>query len=331
MQYKSNKGMTGWAQLGLLFVLVGAGLVFGTLIQVIVSLGMLPEVTSIKNTQSTLLKAMQDPKNTNTFRWLQFISTFFIFFIPSYVYSRMANGKEWIWMGFSKYINLHQGLLGFLIMFTVGALGGYLQQISKWLVSFAPNLDIIAQKMESFYNDQILAMSHISGTADFFIVLVIMAFLPAVFEELFFRGVVQNLLEKWWKKPFLAIIITAVLFSFIHNSIYLFLTRAIMGFALGYMYYITRNVWTNIAAHFINNAMAAIQMLVLSRNGEQPNLNEMDVNINWWQSILAAAILIFLFHLLEKYSVVNRMKIHNREESLKVNYPEGHPIAGPLN
>lgn len=328
MQYKSNKGLTGWAQVGLLLLLTGVGMMLGGLIQLVMAYILVPANTPYEKMADAFLRVMKDPNHVNTIRWMQFISTFFLFLLPAYIFSRVANGKEWIWMGFSKYINLHQIMLGFLIIFTASILGGPLQQLSEQVVSLFPSLNQVAINMERIYNEQVLAMGHISSNSDFMIALIIMAFLPALFEELFFRGILQNLLVKWWKQPIWAILVVSLLFSLIHASIYLFLTRALLGFALGWMYYKTRNLWVNIVAHFINNALAAAQMFLLSMKGEKIEVSKLDMQVEWWQGLIAAGVLFFLFHLLEKYSVVNRMKIYNREEALKVNYPEGHPIAG---
>lgn len=327
MQYLSNKGLTGWAQIGLILLLTGVGLIIGGIVQMAMAFAMLPEGTSLLSLTDELLKAMKNPQNVSLLRWMQFISTFLLFFVPAYIFSRVANGKEWIWMGFSKYINLHQVMLGFLIIFTANMLGSPLQQLSEMIVSFSPSLKQAALHMEQLYNDQVLAMAHISGSGEFILVLIIMAFFPALFEELFFRGILQNVLVKWWKQPLLAIIITSLLFSLIHASIYLFLTRALLGFVLGWMYFKTRNLWVNIVAHFINNALAATQMFVMSQKGEKIDVSKMDMPVEWWQALIAAGVLYFLFHLLEKYSSVNRMRIINCEEAMKVNYPQGQPLA----
>ena len=62
------------------------------------------------------------------------------------------------------------------------------------------------------------------------LILVVMAFFPALFEEIFFRGAMQELLERWWKKPLLAVIFTSIVFSLIHMSVYLFLSRFMASF-----------------------------------------------------------------------------------------------------
>lgn len=59
--------------------------------------------------------------------------------------------------------------------------------------------------------------------------------LPAIFEELFFRGVIQQELNQWWGNYHLAIVVTAIVFSAIHMQFVTFLPRFLLGMVLGYL------------------------------------------------------------------------------------------------
>ncbi len=84
--------------------------------------------------------------------------------------------------------------------------------------------------------------------------LLVMALIPALGEELIFRASVQQMLVQWFKKPHVAVIITAVFFSAVHVQFYGFLPRLLLGLLLGYVYFFTGNLWYAILLHFINNA-----------------------------------------------------------------------------
>ncbi len=327
MQYKSNKGFTGWGQFGMLLLFTGIGMFLGSIVQVVMSLSIIPDGTPFEKMGDAILIAMKNPENVGLLRWIQFVSTIFMFMLPAVTYSFVTNGKEMIWMGFSRYISIYQIILGFLIIFTAGLLGGPLQDISQRMLAHFPSFDALAQRMENLYNDQIQAMGHLNSTTDFMLALVIMAFLPAVFEELFFRATMQTLFVKWWKKPLLAIIVTSLIFSLVHASIYLFFTRALLGFALGLMYHHTKNIWVNVVAHFMNNAIATAQLYVLSQKHVKIAPENMDMKVDGWMGIIALVVLVFLFNILKKYSEVNKMRIYTREQSLMAHYESGHPFA----
>ena len=88
--------------------------------------------------------------------------------------------------------------------------------------------------------------------------LLVIALIPAVGEELTFRGVLQQGLMRRVKSPHVAILLSAAIFSFIHFQFYGFLPRMFLGILLGYMFYITGSLWTSIAMHFVNNGTAVV-------------------------------------------------------------------------
>ena len=87
--------------------------------------------------------------------------------------------------------------------------------------------------------------------------LVIIALIPAVGEELTFRGVLQQSLTRKMN-PHVAIILSAAIFSFIHFQFYGFLPRMLLGILMGYMFYITNSLWTSMLMHFVNNGATVV-------------------------------------------------------------------------
>ena len=87
--------------------------------------------------------------------------------------------------------------------------------------------------------------------------LLVIALIPAVGEELTFRGVLQQGLTRKMN-PYVAIILSAAIFSFIHFQFYGFLPRMFLGILLGYMFYVSGSLWTSITMHFVNNGTAVV-------------------------------------------------------------------------
>ncbi len=86
---------------------------------------------------------------------------------------------------------------------------------------------------------------------------IIIALIPAIGEEMTFRGVLQQSLTRRMN-PHVAIILSAAIFSFFHFQFYGFLPRMFLGILLGYMFYITGSLWTSILMHFVNNGSAVV-------------------------------------------------------------------------
>ena len=91
--------------------------------------------------------------------------------------------------------------------------------------------------------------------------LVVIALIPAVCEEIFFRAGIQNLLQRWWSHgvgPHVAIWVTALIFSLAHGELFAFMPRFVMGLVLGYLYVGSGSILPNMMAHFVNNAMVVV-------------------------------------------------------------------------
>ena len=294
MEYKSIKGFTGLGQLGMLFLFLGLGFVLAAIVQLVIFAQALPPGASLMDS-GALMKVMNDPNN---------------------VLSLIANGRNPFWLGFNKYVNFRQIALGFAIIFLANIAAGPLEDLSKAIVAKLPAMDALAKKLEDQYAEQVKLLGNLKSWGAFIVAIFILAFFPAMFEELLFRGALQNILEKWWKAPLAAIIVTSIIFSCIHMSIYLFLSRAILGFVLGWMFYKSRNIWVNIIAHFLNNALALTFLFSEYMAKGKVNLDAGNIKVAWWAGLLAFLAIIFLFKLYDIFSAENRLRIAAREQAL---------------
>ena len=86
--------------------------------------------------------------------------------------------------------------------------------------------------------------------------LLIVAVIPAIFEELFFRGATMSVLSK--EKTAAAIFISAALFALVHGSMYLIFSSFFAGVLFGITVYLTDSIYASMLTHFINNIMAYI-------------------------------------------------------------------------
>ena len=88
--------------------------------------------------------------------------------------------------------------------------------------------------------------------------MMMIAVLPAIGEEIMFRGLIQRLLKEWLGNIHIAIFISALLFSAMHMQFYGFLPRMALGMVFGYLFYWTGSLWIPIFAHFIQNGMVVV-------------------------------------------------------------------------
>jgi membrane protease YdiL (CAAX protease family) len=97
-----------------------------------------------------------------------------------------------------------------------------------------------------------------SGAGGLLFNILILAILPAIAEEMIFRGVLQQIISGVFRSGHTGIWITAILFSAIHMQFYGFLPRLLLGLIFGYLFYWTGNLWIAILAHFINNLVPVL-------------------------------------------------------------------------
>lgn len=128
----------------------------------------------------------------------------------------------------------------------------YLKGVEDWMRASeeqAEQLTLAFLKMDSF--------------ADFLFNVFLIGILPALGEELIFRGILQRTLSEGTRNHHLGIWLSAALFSAIHVQFFGFLPRLLLGAYFGYLFYYSANLWLPIFAHFVNNTSALILVYVM--------------------------------------------------------------------
>jgi membrane protease YdiL (CAAX protease family) len=302
----SRPGMTYQAAFFILFGMLGAGLILGGLAGV----GVWSAMTG--KGVFDMEKEMLNPANVQAVRILQLVSTFFIFFLPAFFTSLIVSKKPLKFLGFNPYFSVRQVLLAIGIMLISLPLVGALSELNK-IIPVPATYAKFFQELEDTYEKQVAVLSRITGFKDYLISLLVMALGPAIFEETFFRGGMQNLLQQWTKKPWLAITITSIVFSAIHFSYYGFIPRVALGVVLGLLYYYSGNIWMSIAGHFFNNALVVTQIYFLTRQGKSVE-DAMNESYPLWIGAIALVALVGLFFVYRKICDKDRKALTPAED-----------------
>jgi len=130
--------------------------------------------------------------------------------------------------------------------------------------------------------------------------LIMIAILPAIGEELIFRGVFQKIFIKLFKSGHIAIWFMAILFSTLHFQFFGFVPRLILGVVFGYLFFWSGNLWLPIMSHFVNNAFPVI--ITYFQDARQLNVS---TGISLWKQALGLPVpvtvcLIILFYFRNK-------------------------------
>jgi membrane protease YdiL (CAAX protease family) len=118
---------------------------------------------------------------------------------------------------------------------------------------------------------------------------VVIAVLPAIGEELVFRGIIQRELFRGTNNIHVAIWISAAIFSAIHIQFYGFVPRMLLGALFGYLYYWSGNLWMPIIAHFINNGFTVVAMYLYQQGSVKMDIENAEAAP--WSSVLFSAVI----------------------------------------
>lgn len=156
-------------------------------------------------------------------------------------------------------------------------LGGAFSGIEKWMKELEETAQALTDKM-----------TNVDTIGGLLLNLLVIALIPAVGEEMTFRGVIQQSLTRRMN-PHIAIILSAAIFSFFHFQFFGFFPRLFLGILLGYMFYITGSLWTSILMHFVNNG-AAVTLYYLDNIGVIEDAEHWGETQNVW-IIVASAVM----------------------------------------
>ena len=293
----NSKNIRYPSQLAILIGLTGGGLIIGSLASL--------AIWTMMTGQSFPLRAedILQPKYYKVNMVLQAVSTFFIFFMPVHFFAAICYRKPLQYMGFNFRFNYKQVLLVIGILILTFPLSGALGTLNKIL----PIPEYWATKfkaMEIAREAQEAALININSFSRFIISLFVIGLLPAIFEETFFRGGLQNLLTRWFKGPWVAIIFTAIIFSLIHLSYYGFLVRFALGVVLGFIFYYSGSLWLNILLHFLFNGIQVTALYVMTMHGVKDK--NVEDNFPVWIGLIALALLVYLFKLFKQTSAIKQ-------------------------
>ena len=248
----------------------------------------------------TMQTDMFDPKYVNVIRVVQLVSTFFIFFVPAIITASILNRKPFRFLGYNDWFDAKTAGITLLVMLVSLPLVGALTELNK-MIPVPASMETLFRQMEDAYEKQVKIMSKMDGFGDYFLSIIVMALGPAIFEETFFRGGLQNILHKWTGRKWMPLIITSVVFSAIHFSYYGFIPRMALGIILGLLYLRSGSLWMSILAHFINNAFVVTVIFYLTSQG-RPIEDAMEDTDPLWVGAVALVAIVCLFMYYKKFS-----------------------------
>ena len=200
------------------------------------------------NFSITSLVNYSDSDTLISLKIIQLFSTIGLFVTPLLIYSYVTGFK------FKWNMQISRRSL-FLVLVSMLLVNPFVSFIYDWNMGLDLPAYLISNK-----NTELLTLAFLNAKtiwALFFNILVL-AIGPALGEELFFRGYLQQQLSKILASHHLGIISSAILFSAIHFQFQAFFPRLALGILLGYFFYWSGSLTLAIIAHFFNNLIVVL-------------------------------------------------------------------------
>jgi hypothetical protein len=211
---------------------------------------------------------LYDPAMISLLRYLQIINTIGLFVVPPFIFAFLISKRP------LQYLSLKQSPCLISILLGVGAimaglpflhwtmdLNGLLS-LPEWLAGVEDWMRRSEEQARAL-TELLLGTSSPGGLM---INMLMIAVLPALGEELLFRGVLLRLFREWTGSAHLAVIITAFLFSALHLQFFGFLPRFLLGLLLGYVFVWSKAIWLPVLLHFFNNGFAVLAAWLYERD-----------------------------------------------------------------
>lgn len=214
-----------------------------------------------------------------------------LFVLPGFLLSMYFSSKPLEYLGFKR-INFNSVFLTILIIIfafpAINLLASLNEQIHlpEWLTS----MDVKAEALTR-------AFMNVNNFGGLLVNIFMIAILPAVGEELIFRGILQKLFTELTGKVIWGILISAALFSAMHMQFQGFIPRFALGILLSYLYVWSGSLWLSIIAHFINNLIAIVGYALIYKGSIPPESENIgSVSEMWFLGVISfAAVLALLW------------------------------------
>ena len=249
----------------------------------------------------TILNNFDNPASVGLLKYLQIIQSFGLFILPAILAGIFFGGNMNCYLGTNKgsFSSVFLGTL--LIMFVSLPLINWLTSVNE-MMSLPGSFRGIEQWMKETEEEASKiteAFLNVKTTGGLLVNILMIAIIPALGEELFFRGLLQRLFSEWFKNVHIAIFFTAFLFGAIHLQFYGILPRIFLGVVLGYLFFWTGSLWVPVFAHFINNGSAVLISYLANRGFISTGYEDFGATNNVFLitgSILFTAGLLFLVY-----------------------------------
>jgi hypothetical protein len=243
------------------------------------------------------------PEMVGVVRGLMIVQSIGFFLLPSLVFAYLADPHPLAYAGFRAPQKNWFLSLALVVIFAAFFTVELMAMVNESLVHLLPGA---TQKWiengESDANGVLENVLLLKNPADLAMAIILVGALPAIGEELFFRGILQKLFIQIFKSAWPGIIFSAFLFSAIHMQFMGFLPRMALGIILGALYWYSGSIFTSMLGHFAYNSINVLLIYFRVSDLDSKSSPNMAFNLIGLASLV---LVVFLLNYLRKKSTTS--------------------------
>lgn len=284
-----SKNRKPWLSLLSTILLALGGLIVGNFVATFIVIGFYD--LSFNDLIGAIANITAYPEYKIPYFILQGVTAIFAFLMAPLFYLYFLEKKNYSLLNPTKGVKIYPLILSALVVLVFIPVNlKFLEwNLQMQLPQFLEGLESWMKAQEELLEEVTIFLTTMDNLQEFLIAMLVIAIIPAVGEELLFRGLIQNQLQSWTKSPHWAIWIAAILFSAMHTQFFGFLPRMLLGALLGYLYFWSGNLIYPILGHFANNGVQIILLYLYQH--ELTNLNIDDTAKVPWAVFLTTGLI----------------------------------------
>ena len=253
-----------------------------------------------------------NPESVNLLKYFQVVQSFGLFIVPPIILGLLflGNIREYLYLNWSAALSTFLLVIILVIAASpfinfLGELNSqmhfpdWLSGVERWMKDSEDKADKLT---EVFLN--------VNTMGGLFFNIFMIAVLPAIGEELLFRGVIQRIFTNMTQNHHWGIWISAILFSALHMQFFGFIPRMLLGVLFGYLLVWSGTMWLPMIAHFVNNGAAVILWYFIYKGMLNPELETIGSTTDSYYWVILSLILIaFLMWLIKRENKGNRLTL----------------------
>jgi membrane protease YdiL (CAAX protease family) len=245
---------------------------------------------------------LNNPESLRFLKYFQVVQSIGVFIVPPFILGWLFHGKATEYLYLNKKVTFTSVFLVLVLSFAASPFINLIGEINanmqfpEWL----SGIETWMKNAEENAAELTEAFLKVDTTWGLLFNIFMIAFLPAIGEELLFRGVIQRIFTNWTKNYHWGIWISAILFSALHMQFYGFIPRMFLGVLFGYLLVWSGSIWLPIIAHFINNGVAVVIMYLIDKDLLSHELEEIGSTSETYYMAAISFVLLVVFMLMIK-------------------------------